>query len=392
MITKYRIATALTAAMMIGCAPAASAFETEASHAVIMDHDSGIVLFSKNADQPMIPASMTKMMTAYMVFERLADGRLSPDDEFSVSENAWRKGGTTSGGSTMFLEPNSKVSVANLLRGIIVVSGNDACIVVAENISGSEEAFADEMTQTARRLGLTSASFRNATGLNEDGHEISAADLAELARLTIQNFPELYEIYDIPEFEWNGIRQPNRNPLLRRFEGADGLKTGHLSASGYGLVGSAVVDGKRRIIVINGTESETARANVSERIMRSAFREFAVATPVSPGVELARAPVWLGKADSVGLAVSEEIQFGYEISDKARIKGEIILKDGLVAPVDEGTQVGTFVLTSGEGLRQEVPVVTTESVGRIGFLSQAFEGLATVLNPSQTPETASSDS
>ena len=269
----------------------AFAYETTADHALIMDNETGIVLFEKDAENPMIPASMTKIMTAYMVFERLSDGRLSEDDTFTVSERAWREGGWASGGSTMGLAIGSEVSVIDLLRGMIVQSGNDACIVLAEGISGTEEAFASEMTARAQELGLSTASFRNATGLLAEDHEISAYDLARLADLVIQQFPEYYALYNVRDFTWSGIRQPNRNPLLSRFQGADGLKTGHLEASGYGLVGSAIVDGERRTIVINGLESESARAQEAERMMRSAFREFSVATPYAAGDALGSVPV-----------------------------------------------------------------------------------------------------
>lgn len=385
---KQTLRFLILAALTAGNALSASAFDIEASHAVILDYETGIVLYEKQAREPMIPASMTKIMTAHMVLERLSDGRLSPDDEFTVSENAWIKGGAKSGGSTMFLSPNSRVKVIDLLKGIIVQSGNDACIVVAENISGSEEAFAAEMTEEARKMGLSSATFKNATGLEDEGHLMSAVDLAKLSALTIRNHPEYYKLYAMERFEWNGISQPNRNPLLQRFEGADGLKTGHLEVSGYGLVGSAVIDGVRRITVINGTSSLKDRADVSARIMRAAFREFSIATPFVAGDEIARADVWLGKPGDVGLTLTEDMAFGFETAEKSSLKAQIILDKPLVAPLEKGIVVGKLLVTGKDGLSIERDILTAESVGRVGMIEQAIEGFVSVLNPPK-PEPAS---
>ena len=366
----------------------AFAYETTADHALIMDNETGIVLFEKDAENPMIPASMTKIMTAYMVFERLSDGRLSEDDTFTVSERAWREGGWASGGSTMGLAIGSEVSVIDLLRGMIVQSGNDACIVLAEGISGTEEAFASEMTARAQELGLSTASFRNATGLLAEDHEISAYDLARLADLVIQQFPEYYALYNVRDFTWSGIRQPNRNPLLGRFQGADGLKTGHLEASGYGLVGSAIVDGERRTIVINGLESESARAQEAERMMRSAFREFSVATPYAAGDALGSVPVWLGSAETVGLVVDQDVQIGFENASRRDLKAEIVLPVSISAPVTAGDVVGSLMISNGDVVLAEYPVSVAESVSKKGLIARAFEGLATLIAPSSSPASA----
>ena len=366
----------------------AFAYETTADHALIMDNETGIVLFEKDAENPMIPASMTKIMTAYMVFERLSDGRLSEDDTFTVSERAWREGGWASGGSTMGLAIGSEVSVIDLLRGMIVQSGNDACIVLAEGISGTEEAFAAEMTARAQELGLSTASFKNATGLLAEDHEISAYDLARLADLVIQQFPEYYALYNVRDFTWSGIRQPNRNPLLSRFQGADGLKTGHLEASGYGLVGSAIVDGERRTIVINGLESESARAQEAERMMRSAFREFSVATPYAAGDALGSVPVWLGSAETVGLVVDQDVQIGFENASRRDLKAEIVLPVSISAPVTAGDVVGSLMISNGDVVLAEYPVSVAESVSKKGLIARAFEGLATLIAPSSSPASA----
>ncbi|MFW6076849.1 MAG: D-alanyl-D-alanine carboxypeptidase family protein, partial [Hyphomicrobiales bacterium] len=230
-------------------------YESSAPQAILMDSGSGKVLYEKNADELMHPASMSKIMTMIMVFERLESGRLSLDDEFTVSENAWRRGGATSGGSTMYLDLNSRVRLEDLIKGVIVQSGNDACIVIAEGIAGSEDAFADMMTERARELGLEQSTFQNATGLTDPEHKMTPRELALLARYLIEVYPEYYEIYSIPEFTWNDITQKNRNPLLNSYPGADGIKTGYVSAAGYGLTGSAKRDGRRLIMVINGLES-----------------------------------------------------------------------------------------------------------------------------------------
>ena len=285
-------------------------FETAAKHAIILDHETGVVLYEKNARIPTAPASMTKIMTAQMIFERLKDGRLTPETEFSVSEEAWRRGGKPSGSSTMFLEVNSKASVEDLLRGVIVQSGNDACIVLAESIAGSETAFANLMNIRAEELGLTSANFTNATGWPDEGHKISTLDLARLARHTIKAHPEYYPIYAEPSFIWNDIKQNNRNPLLGRFTGADGLKTGHTKVSGYGLVASAKLADKRRIVVLNGLESKSQRRNESLRVMRAAFDQFKVYKLFGSGDVVADMPVFMGKSETVKLVVDADVKSG----------------------------------------------------------------------------------
>ena len=374
---------ALTLAAAI-IAPSGHAFDTIADHAIILDYDSDVVLYSKDATEPMVPASMTKIMTVYMIFESLNDGRLKETDTFTVSERAWREGGWASGGSTMGLAIGQEVSIRDLIRGIIVQSGNDACIVAAEGISGTEEAFAEEMTTRAQELGLKTASFKNSTGLFADGHEISALDLAHLAKLTIENFPDYYGVYAEEDFTWNDITQPNRNPLIYRYDGADGLKTGHLSQSGYGLVGSAITDGERRIIVVNGLENERVRAEESERMMRAAFREFSVTTPYSAGETVGEVPVWLGKSRTVSTIVNSDMKLAYPSSDRNRLKAEIVMDGPLPAPVSEGDQIGYLVISGPDGELKRQPVFAQQSVAKMGLLDRAFEGLANMVDPSSS--------
>lgn len=363
----------------------AQIIETDAEYAVIMDYDSGDVLYAKNGDDLMIPASMTKIMTAHLVFDRLKRGEISLEDTFTVSENAWRKGGWATGGSTMGLQIGETPTVLDLLRGVIIVSGNDACIVLAEGLSGSEEAFAREMTELAREMGQTSATFKNASGLDAEGHRISAIDLARLARAEISDAGELYALYAEQSFEWNGIKQGNRNPLLGKMEGVDGLKTGHLSVSGYGLTASAEREGQRRIIVINGMPSVQARAQEAERLMRQAFSAFETRTTRASDASLADLDVWLGESRTVGVKMAEPLSVTAHKRAFEKATTEIVYNAPLQAPITEGDQIATLVV-SIEGKDQiEMPLLATESVARLGFVGKAIEGLSRKLGAGDQP-------
>ena len=352
----------------------ADSLNTKAEYAYIMDAGTGLTLYSKRGEEPMVPASMTKIMTAHMVFDLLRQGRLSLDDEFVVSEKAWREGGTTSGGSTMFLEVGSKVRVEDLLRGVIIQSGNDACIVLAEGISGSEDAFAASMTQRAHELGLTSAHFKNSTGLYDPEHVISAADLAKLAYLTINEFPEFYKLYAETEFTWNAIRQPNRIPLLGEVEGADGLKTGHLEISGFGLVGSAVRGEERRVIVLNGLESMADRASEARRVMRSAFMDFKTVTIVDPDVNVGTAHVWLGETATVPVKSTEKVVIAAHADDVRKIKVFVEYSGPLDAPIKAGDVVGELVIQAGDVERRS-PLAASADVKKKSWIGRALVGL-----------------
>ena len=370
---------AILASFLLLTAPAVAQdqYQTEASHAVIMDFDTGDILFDRNGDEAMPPASMSKLMTVLMTLEAIRDGRLNLDDELPVSENAWRRGGAASGSSTMFLEVNSRARVVDLLRGIIIQSGNDACIVIAEALGGSEEAFADMMTERAHELGLESASFANATGWPDPDHRISAADLAELARIIIADHPEFYGIWAEREFTYNGIRQFNRNPLLGVFSGADGLKTGHTEESGYGLVGTAERDGVRRIIVFNGMESNSARANEAERMMRAALSDYAVYELFAAGDALEpRAEVFMGDADSVALAVADDVALGLHRRARRNMTVTVAYDGPIPAPVSAGDVVGRVVIEVPGYETQEFPVVAAEDVGRKGLMGRIGAALA----------------
>lgn len=353
----------------------ATGIRTNAEYAVIMDYETGEVLFSHNGSEPMTPASMTKIMTAYVVFDRLKRGEISITDKFITSENAWRKGGFSSGGSTMGLEPGDEPTVEELLRGLIVLSGNDACIVIAEALSGSEELFAYDMTLLAHELGLKSANFVDATGLTSVDQVVSAEDLAKLTRLTIKEFPEYYKLYSEKSFSWRGIRQTNRNPLLGGMRGADGLKTGYLSKSKYGLAASAVRHGQRRILILNGMESNAARKQESLRLMRLAFTAFDTKTINPDSLALPFLPVWLGEKRQIAIEVTDSMQ----VSGHKRLLGsaklEIVLPEPLVAPVEKGTVVGKVVVSIGGVEKASADVITSEGTERIGFMGRIVEGL-----------------
>lgn len=353
--------------------------DTPASHAVIMDHATGQILFSKNGSEPMTPASMTKMLTAYVVFELVESGEISLTDKFTVSEDAWRRGGFPSGTSTMGLKPKDTPTVEELLHGVITMSGNDACIVLAEGISGSEAAFSRRMTQVAHDLGLKTVNFVNATGLEGDEHVVSAEDLAKLARMTIDKYPQYYEWYSLPSYTWRDYTQANRNPLLE-VAGADGLKTGHLSSSGYGLTASAVREGVRRTIVVNGLPTMAARAQESERLMRMAFQSFDLRTIGPETVALPEQKVWLGQQQTVPVSLAEPVQIVGHRAAFSRAKSEIVLDKALEAPVKKGDRVGRLVITLEGQPPVEAPIIVEADVKRLGFVGRAVEGLSTFIS------------
>lgn len=363
---------------LIPAAASAQDFQTSASHAVILDYETGEILFDHNGDEPMPPASMSKLMTLLMAFEAIERGALSLDDELPVSEYAWRTGGSASGSSTMFLEVNSRARVDDLIRGIIIQSGNDACIVIAEALSGSEAAFAADMTARARELGLESARFANSTGWPHPDQRISAADLARLAAILIREYPELYEIFEEREFTYNGIRQFNRNPLLAVMPSVDGLKTGHTEESGYGLVASGERDGVRRIVVYNGMDSERARANEGERLMRAALTDFEIVSLAEAGDAVGSAELFLGGQDSVELRLEEDVRFGVHVRARDDIRAEIVYDGPIAAPVAEGDVIAALEVSAPGVAPRRYDLVAAESVGRQGLFGRAMAGLGSL--------------
>ena len=360
-----RILLGLLAAALT--AMSASAFETRARAAYILDQTTGTVLLAKNADTPLPPASMSKLMTLYVTFEAIRDGRLSLAEKLPVSKHAM-----SYGGSTMFLDTTDRVVVEDLLRGIIVLSGNDACAVLAEALSpdGSEAGFARFMTQRAAQMGMTNSTFVNSNGWPAPGHRMSMRDLALLANRIISDFPEFYPMFAETEYEFDG-RAPqntrNRNPLLGLGIGADGLKTGHTSEAGYGLVGSAVQGNRRVIFVISGLESAPARAREAEAIVNWAFRQFAEKTVIEKDKILAQAPVWMGDAPTVGLVTKEDVRALVPVASNGKVAGEIVYQSPVRVPVKKGDPLAELIVKP-DGLEEmRVPLLAAADVGRGGF-------------------------
>lgn len=380
MVSIRKVIAAITASGVLAGASVSSAqmIDTPASHAVIMDHATGQILFSKNGEEQMVPASMTKMLTAYIVFKLIERGELSLTDRFTVSVDAWRRGGFPSGTSTMGLVPNDTPTVEELLHGVITMSGNDACIVLAEGISGSEEAFARRMTELAHEFGLTSVNFQDASGLTSEDHVISAVDLAKLARMTIEDFPQYYDWYALPSYTWREYTQTNRNPLLE-VAGADGLKTGYLAVSGYSITASAVRDGVRRTIVLNGLPTRAARAQESERLMRVAFQSFNLRTVGPDSVQLPEVPVWLGEERAVAVSIAEPADIVGHVAAFPRAVTEIVLDGPVRAPVRRGDTVGHLVITLEGQEPVRLPVIAEADVRKLGFLGMAVEGVSTFM-------------
>ena len=357
--------------VLLAAAIPAHALETKAREAILMDATTGAVLMEKDADASMPPASMSKIMTAYMVFLRLKEGRLSLDDTMTVSEKAWRMGG-----SKMFVEVGKEVRVEDLLRGVIVQSGNDACIVLAEGLSGSEESFAEEMTEVARDIGMTGSTFANATGWPDPGHRMTARDLANLAQRTIEQFPDYYHYYSEKEFVWSDIRQGNRNPLLYKTVGADGLKTGHTEEAGYGLTASAVQGDRRLILVVNGLESIRSRSEESERLLRWGFREYDNYALFEANATVDEASVWLGEASTVPLVANKDVVLTLTRKARKGMKVSVNYTSPIPAPIREGQELAQLVVTPSEGETISYPLYAGASVeqkGPIGRLVAAVK-------------------
>ena len=366
-----RVRAVLAAGLLLTLLPQlAAAFETRATAAFVYDLTTGTVLLEKNADQPMPPASMSKLMTVNMLFEALRDGRVSLTDRFNVSAQA-----KALGGSTMHLDERDKPTVEELLQGIIVLSGNDACVVVAENLAESEAAFAEMMNERAPLIGLTNSHFVNSSGWPAKGHQMSMRDLATLAARLITVFPEYYGYFAQKEFAFDG-RSPanrfNRNPLLRLNIGADGLKTGHTQEAGYGLVGSAV-DGDRRVIfVITGLASEQERAEEAAAVVKWAFEQFVTRTVAPAQKPVAQAAVWLGTEDSVGLVPAQDVKLLLPAVQKDAVPGVVKFTGPLHAPVRAGQEVGTLVLQLAGLPERRVPLLADRDVAKAGMPARMF--------------------
>ncbi|WP_246525557.1 D-alanyl-D-alanine carboxypeptidase family protein [Thalassovita aquimarina] len=367
-----------------------SAFNTNARSAFVVDLNTGTVLLNKDADTPLPPASMSKLMTLYIAFEALRDGRLNLDEKLPVSEHAM-----SYGGSTMFLDTTDRIRVEDLLRGIIVLSGNDACVVIAEALSpdGTEAGFARYMTQRAQKMGMTNSTFANANGWPAAGHRMSTRDLALLATRLIEDFPQYYPLFSEREFAFDG-RAPqnvhNRNPLLGLNIGADGLKTGHTSEAGYGLVGSAKQGDRRIVFVISGLDSTRARAEESEAIVNWAFRQFVLRPIAKAGTVIAEADVWMGNVPRVGLTPAEDLSALMPALGGDAVEAEVVYMGPIEAPIAKGQEIARLILKP-EGLDEtSFPLVADRDVPAGGFVTRLKTAAITLLHRlEQGPEGAS---
>ena len=354
----------LAFACMLGLARAQDApvFESKAAQAILIDAKSGIVLYEKDADTAVPPASMSKLVTQTIVFDALKAGTLKLDQEFIVSTDAWKRGGGAAGGSTMYAEVNSRIKVDDLIHAAIIQSANDACIVLAEGMSGSEQAFTQRMANKAKELGLKNSTFANATGLPDPNHKMSVRDLSIVARYIITNHPDYYKIYGQPEFLWNKINQQNRNPLLKDYPGADGMKTGYTKEAGYGLVGSALRDGRRLILVVAGLPSINDRKAEAQKLMDWGFGQFKVIDVYGQGEIVSRARVWGGSEHWVNLVVHDAMKVALSAAEQDRAEVKMSYTGPLMAPVKAGQAAGTVrILIDGKAVA-DAPLEVAEDV------------------------------
>jgi serine-type D-Ala-D-Ala carboxypeptidase (penicillin-binding protein 5/6) len=352
-----------------------NAFDGDAPTAILMEANSGSILFEKNADELRAPSSMMKLMTAEVVFNAIKEGKVKLTDEYRISENAWRKGGAPSGGSTMFAAINSKVSVDDLLHGAIIQSGNDSCIALAEGMAGNERIFAnDYMTKRARELGLTKSTFGNSNGLPDPNNKMTVRELAKLARHIILDFPEFYKLFNEREFTWNKIRQQNRNPLLNSMTGADGLKTGYTKEGGYGMVGSAVANGIRLIVVVNGLEDPDDRAQEAKKMLEWGFRNFETRTLFAENQYVGYAKVFGGTSRSVKLASREPIKVMVPKNGSEKLIARIVYSGPVRAPIQEGQRIGVVRVWRGQNVAMEAPVYAAEAIVPGSTMRRAIDG------------------
>ncbi|MBN8959575.1 MAG: D-alanyl-D-alanine carboxypeptidase [Rhizobiales bacterium] len=354
-------------------------FNTDAPTAILIEANSGSVLFEKNADELRAPSSMMKLMTVEVVFHAIKQGELKLTDEFKVSENAWRKGGAPAGGSTMFAAIHSSVPVDDLLHGAIIQSGNDSCMVLAEGIAGGEKAFAEMMTKRARELGLTRSTFGNSTGLPDPDNKMTVRELSQLARHLIQAYPEFYKLFGQQEFTWNKIRQQNRNPLLKSLEGADGLKTGYTKEGGYGMVGSAVQNGTRLIVAINGLEDKDDRAAEAKKLLEWGFRNFETRTLFAAKAPVGSAKVFGGTQRWVRVATTEPVRVMVQKNGSDKLLARIVYAGPVRAPVEAGQRIGTIKVWRGANVAVEEPLYALDSIATGTTMQRAFDGASELM-------------
>jgi D-alanyl-D-alanine carboxypeptidase (penicillin-binding protein 5/6) len=376
MSARLRLLAAI--ALAVWAVPALAAFETRATAAWVYDMTNDTVLYEKSADIPLPPASMSKIMTLYMLFEALKDGRVGLDTEFRVSDRAHAMGG-----STMFLDQTDRPTVEELIKGIVVQSGNDACVVVAEGLAGSEEAFARLMTERGREMGLESSVFTNSTGWPDPEHRMSMEDLGRVATAIIRDFPDYYTYFALTEWDFDG-RAPqnrfNRNPVLGLGIGADGLKTGHTQEAGYGLVGSAIQGDRRIVFVVTGLDSMAARAEASEKVISWAFRQFVARDIAKAGTVIAEAPVWMGSDTSVQLVVPEDVSLLVSATQRDLAGARVEYRGPIEAPIAAGAAIAELVIPREDLPEARVPLVSDRDVTRGGFLPRVRSAAITLMN------------
>lgn len=371
----FRIFVSLLIFIWAGISTASGQIETDAQYAILLDVETETVLFEKNADTLMQPASMSKLMTIALVFDALKSGKISLDTEYMVSENAWRTGGAPSRTAAMFAPLNTPVTVEDLLQGAIIQSGNDACIILAEGMAGTEAAFAQQMTDYARKIGLKKSTFTNSTGLPDPGQLMTARELAKLSLHIINEYPQYYPYFQQREFPYRKHKFYNRNPLISANIGADGLKTGFTDESGYGLVGSAVQDGRRLVAVVNGLKDSSARRQEAVKLLNWGFRNFGKFTVFNSEEIVGEALVWGGEQRYVKLRGDGDVRILLPKDNQRNLRGEIVYLGPVIAPVEAGTRIGELRVTAEGGITSSAPLVAAESVERAGMIRQGFDSL-----------------
>jgi D-alanyl-D-alanine carboxypeptidase (penicillin-binding protein 5/6) len=357
-----------------GAKKADEGYDADAPTAILIEASSGSVLFEKNADELRAPSSMMKLMTAEVIFHAIQQGGVKLTDQYVVSENAWRKGGAPAGGSTMFAAIHSRIAIDDLLHGAIIQSGNDACMILAEGLAGNERAFAEMMTKRARELGLTQSTFANSNGLPDPGNKMTVRELAKLARYVIQTYPEFYKLFGEREFTWNKIRQQNRNPLLTALDGADGLKTGYTKEGGYGMVGSAVQNGMRLIVVVNGLDDPDDRASEAKKILEWGFRNFEARTLFNAEQQIGYAKVFGGESRSLKLTSKEPVKVMVQKNGADKLIARVVYQGPVRAPIEAGQPVGVIKVWRGANIAVETPVYAAESIATGSTMRRAIDG------------------
>jgi D-alanyl-D-alanine carboxypeptidase (penicillin-binding protein 5/6) len=383
MLGRHAAGLALAGVLGLGLAAPAKAqlpkkedtFALSAPYAILIDYESGTVLFEKNADQLMEPSSMAKLMTVEVVFNAIKEGKLSLTDEFTISENAWRRGGAPSHGSTMYASIHSRVKVGDLLKGAIIDSGNDACIALAEGMAGSEAAFAEIMTKRARELGLPKSVFANPTGLPDPRTKVTARELVKLAQHIIRTYPEFYRLFGEREFTWNRIRQLNRNPLLASTIGVDGLKTGFTKQAGYGIAISAVQNNLRLIAVTNGFKGIKERGEESRKLLEWGFRAFEARPLFAEGQTIGEAKLYGGAHGRVPLVAKGAVSLLVPRNSSDRLLARVVYTGPVPAPIEKGQAIGQLRVWRGENVVLEVPLQASEAVGRGNLGQRAFDAV-----------------